>query len=99
MPFRRVLWHHDRGAVITRDYLGGGTDFGAEIVYAVEREPLGSGGGMKLATFPLLASEAHLGAFPSHCYWRPIDTAKNLRDARTELSGGLPELPLPETTP
>ena len=68
---------------------------GAYLVEPGIRDLLPDKGDHEATTFPALAQAGRLGAFPTRCYWRPVDTAKDLGEARKELAAGLPELAKP----
>jgi NDP-sugar pyrophosphorylase family protein len=42
-------------------------------------------------TFPLLASRAQLHAFRTDCFWKPVDTIKDLSELRTQIESLLLE--------
>ena len=41
-------------------------------------------GDLEVSTFPLLAEQGLLKAYPSHCFWKAIDTAKDLNEVRED---------------
>lgn len=41
-------------------------------------------GDHEVSTFPILAEQGLLKAFPSHCFWKAIDTAKDLNEVRED---------------
>lgn len=65
---------------------------GCYVVNPALRDLLPERGDHETSTFPALARERRLGAYPARCYWRPVDTVKDLTEAEKELAHGLPAL-------
>jgi NDP-sugar pyrophosphorylase family protein len=95
-----LAWPRIPWGVVELDELGRVTDFveappspypvnaGVYVFSSEILDLLPDTGDHERSTFPLLARQRRLAAFPIEGYWRAIDTAKDIREATRELGAG-----------